>query len=74
MALFRFNEDKICCLTDNSKMLWNTAKKGHIVLSPLEAVKQFPDAQYIVANKLHADDIVEQLKLMGISEEMIVVY
>ena len=74
LALFRFNEDKICCLTDNSKMLWNTAKKGHIVLSPLEAVKQFPDAQYIVANKLHADDIVEQLKLMGISEEMIVVY
>lgn len=74
LELIRFADNQICCLTDNSKLLWNTIKNNHEILAPEDAVARYPDAVYIVANKLHAQDIVQQLSHMGISKDMIWVY
>lgn len=74
LELIRFADDQICCLTDNSELLWNTVKNNHEILAPEDAVARYPDAVYIVANKLHAQDIVQQLCHMGICKDMICVY
>lgn len=65
---------QICCLTDNEKSLWNTDKWGYSVLSPEDVMKQYPDAFFIVANKFHVDDIIRQLRDMGVSRDMICIY
>lgn len=44
------------------------------ILSPEEAVKRFPEAGYIIANKKNADDMQKQLEKMGIGENNIAVY
>ena len=74
LELINFADDQICCLTDNSKPIWNTMKGGHEILAPEDAATRFPGALYVVANKLHAHDIVQQLRCMGICEDMICVY
>ena len=66
--------NRICCFTDNDSTLWGTQRNGCIVLNPNEAVNRYPNALYIVANMSYASDIVQQLRLMGISEEMIIIY
>lgn len=67
-------KERICCLTDNKQALWNTWIEGHMVLPPKEAVKQYSEALYIVANKLYARDIMLQLQNMGIKENMVYIY
>lgn len=42
------------------------------VLSPQQAVKEFPDAVYLVANKKYGRQIQSQLEEMGIEEERII--
>lgn len=74
LELIKFIDNQICCLTDNAKSLWNTMKDNHEILSPEDAVTRYPGAWYIVANKLHAQEIVQQLCCMGICEDMILVY
>lgn len=74
MDLFRFDESRVCCLTDNSESLWNTVKQGHEILAPADAAVQYPDALYIVANKLHAEEIVCQLCGLGIPDNRIYVF
>lgn len=69
-----FLDTQICCTTDNSRDLWHTQKNNHMVLPPVEAVNTYPDALYIVANRLHAQNIVEQLNGMGIHKDMICLY
>lgn len=66
--------EDICCFTDNKQELWNDTIEGHRILSTKDAVEQFPNALYIVANKLHAQDIIQQLQSMGIKRDMIYVY
>ena len=63
--------DKILCYTDNAEALWNTELDGKIILSPDRAVGENPDALFVVANKLYGDDIVMQLRRMGVPDEMI---
>lgn len=65
-----FAERQICCMTDNAEELWGTVKWGQAVLSPDQAVKRYPDACYIVANKYHSDDILRQLSGYGIQKIM----
>lgn len=74
MELLRFEENRICCLTDNSETLWNTVKQGHKILAPADAVIQYSDAFYIVANKFHAEEIVRQLRGLGIPEDRIYIF
>ena len=74
LDLFEFERSRICCLTDNSELLWGTMLRNYKVLSPKEATKRYPDAIYIIANKHHAQEIREQLHLMGICDSMMCVY
>lgn len=66
--------DKICCFTDNNAVLWNTQRYGYSILAPNEVIKTYPDALFIVANKLFSNDIAQQLQAMGIAKEKIFAY
>lgn len=70
MEYLGFAELPVCCMTDNAEELWGTVKWGQAVLSPDQAVKRYPDACYIVANKYHSDDILRQLSGYGIQKIM----
>lgn len=70
LEYLRFAEMHICCMADNAEELWGTVKWGQAVLSPEQAVKRYPDACYIVANKYHPDDILRQLSGYGIKKIM----
>lgn len=74
LSLLEFMRNRIECLTDNSELLWGTRKDNLIILSPLDTVRRYPNAFYIVANKLHAQDILQQLYSMGICDDMVCVY
>lgn len=66
--------EESCCFVDNRQELWGSMVNGSVVLSPGEAMEQYSKAQFIVANKLHAEEIVLQLRQMGIEENKICVY
>lgn len=48
--------------------------QGMEVLKPKDAVFKYPDALYVIANKYHADEIKEQLRVLGILEEKMFIY
>ena len=59
-------KNQICCYTDNNQELWYTSQGGYQIIPPEEAVKHYKDALYIVANKLYSNEIIDQLKMMGV--------
>ena len=59
-------QGRVICFADNGEGLWYTEVNGRTVLPPKEAVEKAPDALYIVANKLHGEDMVRQLEEMGV--------
>lgn len=74
LRLFRLREDKILCCTDNAEPLWGMELDGCKIVSPKQAVESYPDALFVVANKLHGEEIAAQLKGMGVRTEMIYIY
>ena len=74
LKLFFRRENMILCCTDNDKSLWNAELEGYKVVSPDIAVDQYPEALFVIANKLHGDEIAEQLKEMGVQEARIYKY
>ena len=56
---------------DNDSSLIGKNIDGKKVISPEEAVGQYPDAIYVVANATHEDEMVEQLIGLGVSKEKI---
>lgn len=74
VEMLQYMAHRIGCLTDNKRELWGTRIKGYEILSPKEAVQQYAEALYIVANKLHAQEIEKQLQDMGIQKDKIFVY
>lgn len=61
-------EKQIVCFTDNAKELWGTELEGHMVLAPQEAVKSYPYAVYVVANKYSGEEIGRQLLGYGVEK------
>lgn len=59
---------------DNNSELWSTRVQGLKVLSPDEAVREFSNAVYVVANLKNVDIIKDQLRMLGIANEKICVY
>lgn len=59
-------KDKICCYVDNSQERWGTLMNDIMVLPPGEAIKKYPNALYIVANKFSSEEIKQQLLRYGI--------
>ena len=74
LDLFGFVPQDVYCLTDNNTAFWHGDIEGHRILPPEDAVMCYPQALYIVANQFHAQEIVEQLQDMGITENRICVY
>lgn len=74
LKLLYHREEKILCYTDNDRSLWETEIEGIRVVSPDIAVEMYPDVLFVIANKLHADEIAVQLMKMGIQKEKIYKY
>ena len=58
-------------LVDNSVSLQGTKIDGHVVYSPYEVNEKYPDAIYLIANVVHANEIKEQLIQMNVSPQHI---
>jgi len=65
--------NQMVCYTDNSVSFWNTDVCGFPVLPPSDAVLKYPDALFLIANKFHAQDIVEQLLNLGITRDNMII-
>lgn len=74
LRLLYDREDKILCCTDNAESLWNTMIGGKRILPPKDAVERYSEAFFVVANKLHGEEIDLQLQEMGIRKDMIYIY
>lgn len=75
LCLFRMNKlENIVVLCDNNKEKWDRTYYGHKVVSPEEAVRQYPDAHYVIAKLNNQEEIINQLIDCGISEDRISIY
>ena len=59
---------------DNSSERWGGRYMGYEILPPKEAVRRYPDAHYLIANKKSPEEIVKQLLDQGIRKENMTVY
>ena len=64
----------IVAFCDNNQSKWNTPHMGCPVISPELAIKQFPDAYFIITNAAHSNAIRKQLYDYGIIQQQITVY
>lgn len=71
--LYRGYKNVVSCC-DNNKELLGSFQYNIGIISPEHAVRKFPQAKYIIANKNYIIDMKKQLKAMGIQEEQIIVY
>ena len=74
LELLCFEPQCVRCIADNDGKLWDTDLGGCRILSPERAVEKYPDAVYIVANGLHAQEMEQQLKSMGIRESQLILW
>ncbi|WP_145152812.1 glycosyltransferase [Paenibacillus xylanexedens] len=74
-TLLEFNGiERFEAYCDNNSNLWGCSIQGKAVISPEEAVKNFPQAAYVIANQAHHQEIKDQLMSMGINETHIFTY
>lgn len=72
--LDREKPGQIKAFCDNNNKLWSTYIQGIVVLSPEDAVRQYPDAVYVIANLKSVEAIKRQLQTLGISKEHIYLF
>lgn len=65
---------KCVALTDNNSKLWGKKINGVEIKEPSNILNENEKITYIVANKLHANEIVEQLKENCVQERDIVLW
>ncbi|MEK4362263.1 glycosyltransferase [Paenibacillus sp. FSL M8-0212] len=66
--------DQMEAYCDNNSYLWGSQLQGKPIISPEQAVRDYPQASYIVANKAHRQEIKDQLAGMGIADDRIFEY
>lgn len=74
--IFNFLQEQGCnvlAITDNNTRLWGTLRYGMNIYSPQECVNKYSDAVFVIANKVHSEEIKEQLQDMKISLERIMI-
>ncbi len=59
---------------DNNQGLWETAIQGIPVMNPEQAVKRYPEAYYVIANKYSVQELKAQLRSLGVEKERILEY
>ncbi len=75
LCLLRMNHlDNIEAVCDNDSGKWDADFHGNRILPPVEAMRRYPQAHYLVANRVCPDSIVKQLAEGGIGMENISVY
>lgn len=75
MCLLRMNRlENIVAVCDNDCRKWGEWYMHCKILPPQEAVQQYPDAQYLIANKTCPKEIRKQLMDSGIPLEKISIY
>lgn len=67
----RLGAGQICTVCDNSAAVQGSVVEGKEVISVERAVRELPDAYYMIANKCYAEEIHEQLRRLGVAEERI---
>lgn len=71
LTWWKINVTAFC---DNDLKKQNSEVCGIDVLSPMRVLERYPEAFFLVANKVDGDMILEQLKSMGISADRILYY
>lgn len=56
------------CYADNDQRKQGSVCNGVQVLCPAEAVRLWPDAYFLIANKLHGEELATQLRSLGVPE------
>ena len=64
----------VVAFCDNDPGKWGTEYMGLCVKAPDEAIKQFPNAHFMITNRAHCVEIKKQLLECGVSAENIAVY
>ena len=59
---------------DNDATKHQSLVQGIEVLGLPQAVRKYPDAQYVIAGKFHTGEMREQLKAIGIDDGQIIEY
>jgi glycosyltransferase involved in cell wall biosynthesis len=68
MDPFDYNID---AFADNNRTKWGSECAGVPVISPEVCVRKYPDDSYLIANKMHYQEITEQLLELGIAGDHI---
>ena len=66
LMLYENFDIEIVAFADNDRRKCGTECNGVCVLSAEQAVAQYPGAYFLIANKLHGDEIAAQLLQMGV--------
>lgn len=73
-AIRHYNSEAELVLTDNNETFWDTIIDGTKALSPEKAIRMSDSALIVIANKKHAQDIMEQLLELGVNRDRIIIY
>lgn len=69
----KHNSKNIVAFIDNNQNYWGKNNRGVLVMNPMEAVRSYPDAVYIVANLSCFDIMKKQLMELSIIPQNIIV-
>lgn len=65
---------QVIAYCDNNSEHWESSIQGKIVLSPETAVRQYPEAVYVIANLKSTEEMKQQLQKSGINDAQICLY
>ncbi len=75
LCLMKMNQlENIVAVCDNDREKWGSSYKGYEILPPLEAIKRYPQAHYLIANRGCPQAIMDQLMDSGIGQDQISTY
>lgn len=71
LMLLRRDKSNVLAMTDNDSAKQGQKQNGCVIFSVKEAVRQFPQAVFVIANLKYTDSLCEQLMRLGVSQKMI---
>lgn len=73
-SFLRQHERNVFGFSDNDEQLWGTMIDGVPVIAPEDIKKHLGKGSVIICNKLHWEEILDQLRQLGFSTEKVHVY
>ena len=62
----KLGAENICAVCDNAPAIQGRSVEGLEVVSVERAVREHPDAWFVIAGKYHGEELLEQLRSLGI--------